>query len=273
VDAFDTLEADSFDTDDDFDLEEGFDDSWDDEDFFADDLDELDEFNWREWASPVVSVGQTIYGSPLTKSWRGRNKGADAAIRGVFGALKGIAGSSWLKDGMDTDPFEPEYESDAIDAMEATAEDAIDGDGIDSMLAADELISRSFGPMRTSPQLRPVLALLHREMRRLIAGARRNPRLRTFARVAPLALRRTAVVLTRMAMGRRRVSPQLALQIFRRTLQTVVRSQQLRARALQRARLRTRRYQSRRPSTGRSVMVHRGSYPSRRRHSLRRSYL
>ena len=244
---------------DDVSYEDDFDSYSDDGDFLdtdtiddIDDLDELDDFSfgdvWKKvkpWTTTALSAANTAYGSPLTKSWRAQNKGKDAVIRGVLGALKGVTGSSWFKDSMDTDPFEPEYMTDDIDAMDAMAEDALDGDATDSALAADEMVSRSFGVMRGSARVRPIMAQLSRQVRTLMLRARRDPRMRDAARVAPLALRRTAVTLMRMASSGRPVTPQHGIYLFRAAMQSLLRSRRLRQMALMRARMRRQRYHAR----------------------------
>lgn len=234
-------DMDDFDT---YEFDDGF-DEWDE-------LDGYDELSfgdiWKKakpWASTALSAAQTAYGSPATKSWRQNNKGKDAVMKGIFGALKGVTGSSWFKDGFDTDPYEPEYTTDEIDGMEAMAEDALDGDATDSSLAADEMVSRSFGVMRGSSQVRPIMTALSRQVRAIMMRARSDPRMRTMARVAPLALRRTAVTLMRLSAARRPISPALGMKIFRAAMSGLMRSSGLRKAALQRARMRSRRHQSR----------------------------
>jgi len=242
--AMDFYAADEMDDFDQYDFDDGF-DEWGD-------MDELDDFSlgdvWqaaKPLASTAISAAQTAYGSPATKKWRKNNAATDAVVKGLFGALKGVTGSDWYKNSMDADPFEPEYTTDEIDGMEAMADDALDGDSTDSALAADEMVSRSFGVMRGSSQIRPIMAALSKQLRSIMLRARRDPRMRTMARVAPLALRRTAVTLMRLASARRPVSVGLGMKIFRAALSKLMRSQRLRDAALQRAGLRARRHQSR----------------------------
>lgn len=267
--ALDFYAPDDMDDFDQYEFEDGF-DEWDE-------MDDFDEFSfgdiWKKakpWASTALGAAQTAYGSPATKSWRKKNKGKDAVMRSLFGALKGVTGSSWFKDGFDTDPYEPEYTTDEIDGMEALAEDALDGDATDSSLAADEMVSRSFGVMRGSSQVRPIMAALSKQLRTIMMRARRDPRMRTMARVAPLALRRTAATLMRLTAARRPISPALGMKIFGAAMSGLMRSPQLRSTALQRARMRSRRHQSRGGQS--SPYRNFGRVPGRTRQNPRQSH-
>lgn len=248
----DMLDFETF-ADDGFDLD-GFDT---DTDFF-DDYDGYDlEDEWlgdvlKGLGGAAASAAEGAYGRHGSK-WlmgkagssaksRSRYGLADSAIRGALGGLRIMFNSPNFEDG---DSFEPEYESDAIDEMEALLEDALEADAEDAALSADEMVARSFGAMRGARQIRPLMAALSKEMRRIMAMARRNPRLRALARIAPLALRRTAVVLMKMIAARRPVNLSLAVRIFRGLLQRMARSSRMRRAALHRARLRARRARGR----------------------------
>lgn len=209
---------------------------------FEDDYDELDDFDWARALNTAASIGESVYGN-YGSSWGKKNKLWDSAIRGALGAVKG-ASKTWFQDGIDGDPFEPEYDTEDIDAMEEIAEDALDGDYEERAMAADELVARSFGPARRSPALRPVLMALRRQVQRILIAARRNPRLRVVARLAPLALRRTSVIVTRMAMARRPVSVTMAMRIFRGLLSRMMKSHAMRGRAIAMARRRAARARS-----------------------------
>ena len=67
--------------------------------------------------------------------------------------------------------------------MEALAEEAAEAEGEDAILAADEMVSRSFGVMRASPRMRPIIAALRDQVRRIVVMAKRNPQHRVQARV------------------------------------------------------------------------------------------
>ncbi|MCG6904393.1 MAG: hypothetical protein LJE68_17115 [Rhodobacter sp.] len=244
---------------------------WDDEDFeelddeLGWDAEDPDEFDWARALNTAATFGEGVYGNYGSK-WGKKNKLWDSAIRGALGAIKG-ASKTWFKDGIDGDPYEPEYETDEIDAMEVIAEDALDGDDEERSMAADELVARSFGPARHSRQVRPVLMALRQQVQRILVAARRNPRLRQMARIAPLALRRTSVIVTRMAMARRPVSVALAMRIFRGLLSRMMRSRPMQSRAVAMARHRAARARAqgghRRRAVGRPP---RRRPPSRRRH-------
>ena len=147
----------------------------------------------------------------------------------------------------DADQLEPEFSSEDIDAMEALAEEALEAEGdAEAMEASDQIVARSFGIARASATLRRrILPALARKVRMIIARARRDPRYRVMAKVAPLALRRTAVTLLRMAMQRRPVTSQVAQQVFNRTLSILLRQKTLRNAALRNSARRRRRYYAR----------------------------
>ncbi len=250
------------------------DDPFSDEEDWEDDEDWWDDEDPDEWLKPLAAVASVA--SPFLGQLyadHGSKRLRDSKYSKRFGLTRkkkkgkgreftrlGSVVDNTLKYGLpalgsiagllaeDADPFEPEYETDQIDRMEALVEDALDeeGDATDAALAADEMVSLSFGMMRGSRALRPIMARLAREVRMLIARARRDPRLRQAARLAPLALRRTAVILMRMAVARRRVTLGLAVGIFRRILAGLLRSGRSRRAGLQRARMRANRYRARR---------------------------
>lgn len=246
------------DTLDDFEL-----DAWDDEDGY----DGEDEW-WQSVASGLASAAEGAYGRSGGSNWLKKRLGgqdsrgyglADSAIRAGLGGLRIFFNSPNLKE--DGDPYEPEYESDSIDEMEALLEDALAGDATDASLSSDEMVARSFGAMRGAPSIRPIMSALSQEVRKLVMMARRNPRLRNMARLAPLALRRTAVVLMKIIAARRPVNLQLAVRVFRGVLAQLSRSQRMRAIALRRARQRSRRAGGglRRPTQRPSYGGHQGS--------------
>ncbi len=241
-----------------------------------DDIDDIDDIDWARTIGGLMTTGGTAadiaYGRKFSDSvknywgkgsWKG--KVADSAIKSVLGGITSI-GKSLLSE----DAEEPEFEADTIDEMEAAMEDALDGeDGIDASVAADEMVSRSFGPMRSSARLRPIMARLSMEMRRMIMLARHNPRMRNVARLAPLALRRTSVVLMRMLAARRPVNVNTARGIFRAILRQLANSQRLRVMALRRARMRARR--ARGGYAGGYRRAQPGSYRSRYRRMAHRT--
>lgn len=223
--------------------EDGFGDEFDLLDDMTDDIDDLD---WGRLLNTVATAGEAAYGNYVPKSWSKKNRVLDSVLRGAIGAVKG-GSKSWYQETGD-DPFEPEFETASIDAMEEMAEDALAGSSQEQVMAADEMVRRSFGIARASGRLRPIMAVLRRRVYALMMRARRNPQMRTLARLAPLAMRRTAAILVRMTMARRPVSPGTAVRLFNSILSRLVRSQQMRARALRLARLRAMR--SRRRSGG-----------------------
>ena len=145
----------------------------------------------------------------------------------------------------DADPFEPEFSSEDIDRMEALAEEAAEAEGEDAILAADEMVSRSFGVMRASARMRPIIAALRDQVRRIAVMAKRDPQHKMQARVAPLALRRTTAMLMQMTAARRPVDPRTALVIFGRTMSELMQSPQGRAQAMLQAQGRARRHRAR----------------------------
>lgn len=169
---------------------------------------------------------------------------AGAGIGGVVGGLLGGASPT-----PEADPYEPEYESDAVDEMEALMEIALEGDGEDAGDAIDAMVSLAFGPMRAAAAIRRVMATIRSRIRRLVAMARRDPRYRAAARVAPVALRRTAVALLQMYSRGKRVDAQVALRVFAGVMAQILRHPKARRTALgrNRARVRRTRVQPRRP--------------------------
>ncbi len=243
-----------------------------------DDIDDIDDWDWTSTLGTVLSGASTIgdaayrgkYSKNVKKHWgEGNWKGklVDSGIKAAIGAI-GSFGKGLISE--DADPYEPEFETDTIDEIEGAMADALDGeDGIDASVAADEMVSRSFGPMRSSARLRPIMARLSMEMRRMIMLARHNPRMRNVARLAPLALRRTSVVLMRMLAARRPVSVNTARGIFRAILRRLAQSQRLRVMALRRARMRARR--ARGGYAGGYRRAQPGSYRSRYRRMAHRT--
>ena len=72
-------------------------------------------------------------------------------------------------------PVRAGVSSEDIDRMEALAEEAAEADGEDAILAADEMVSRSFGVMRASARMRPIIAALRDQVRRIVVMAKREP--------------------------------------------------------------------------------------------------
>lgn len=235
---------------------------------FYDDLDDGEfwdlEDDWDDEADPLVAgavLGGTLgsgvggAGAGAVFDWAEKKLGkkapgwardaATSAGAGLGGALGALAGTAipWFEDG---DPFEPEYMAEDIDLMEALAEEAVEAEGEDAVIAGDEMVSRSFGVMRAAPRVRPIIAVLQAKVRRILALARRNPRYRVMARLAPLALRRTAMTLMRMAAARRPISTRSATMLFGRILAGLMRTPNKRARAVRQSQLRARRHRARR---------------------------
>jgi hypothetical protein len=167
-------------------------------------------------------------------------------IRSAAGnAGAGIGGLIGAAVSEDADPFEPEYAAEDIDHMEALAEEAVEAEGEDAVIAADEMVSRSFGVMRAAPRMRPIIAALRGQVQRLVMLAKRDPRYRVPARLAPMALRRTAAMLMRMAAARRPVTQRVAMTLFGRVLSQLARPPQTRTAALRQAQVRARRHRMR----------------------------
>ncbi len=268
----DGFEMDDFDGLDEFD---GFDelDDFDDEDFED------------EWLSDVASGlasaadwGWRRYGKKYaTKRWGSgegdsrKLKGNKAVVANILGDVLGsLSKHSANLSGFDADAFEDEFDAEQIERMEAIAEDAMaPGAGTDdATMAADEMTSTAFGTARGSRAMRPILLALRAEARRIMVMARRNPRLRIYARLAPLALRRVAVALTRLATRGRRIHPNQARAIFRSVLSRMYRHRAMRSAALRRSRAAARRYRGRTGARRRSM---RGSSHGYGAHSRRRS--
>jgi hypothetical protein len=182
------------------------------------------------------------------KKWKGHPDLRGTLVRGT-GAAGGLLGAALgalnplFEDG---DSFEPEYSSEDIEHMEALAEEALEAEGEDAVLAADEMVSRSFGLMRAAARMRPVIAAIRQRVRRMIVLAKRDPRYRALARIAPLALRRTAVILLRMMASGKRVDAKIAMRVFAGVLQGLMRSSRTRDVAVRQAQIRARRYRARR---------------------------
>ncbi|NNF24432.1 MAG: hypothetical protein HKN63_06460 [Rhodobacteraceae bacterium] len=236
-------------------FEGGFGDDFDLLDDMPDDIDDLD---WSRLLNTVATAGEAAYGNYVPKTWSKKNRVLDSVLRGALGAVKG-ASKSWYQESGD-DPFEPEYETASIDAMEEMTEDALAASPEERAMAADEMVRRSFGIARAPGRLRPIMAVLRRRVYALMMRARRNPQMRSLARLAPLAMRRTAAILVRMTMARRPVSPGTAMRIFNSILARLVRSHQMRARALKLAKLRAMR--SRRRSGGNRRAGYQPRYPA-----------
>jgi hypothetical protein len=165
-----------------------------------------------------------------------------SAAGNVGAGAGGVVGAAVSED---ADPFEPEYAAEDIDHMEALAEEAVEAEGEDAMIAADEMVSRSFGVMRAAPRMRPIIAVLRGQVRRLVMLSKRDPRYRVPARLAPMALRRTAAMLMRMAAARRPVTQRVAVTLFGRVLSQLARAPQTRTAALRQAQVRARRHRMR----------------------------
>lgn len=229
-----------------------------DSDFMDFEDDALDEFSFEdefgetdladEWWQDALGIGlntaagaaKSYLNSKHAKGWleKTQHKGRNKALLKGGATLAGTVGDifqAWNSE-------DAEVYSDSVDAMEAMAQDAMAGDSTDAALAADEMVRMSFGPMAGAGQLRSTMALLQREVGRIMAQARQNPQMRATAQVAPLALRRTAVNLARLAASGRPVSAEAAIGIFRRTMSTILRSQQLHAVAMKKARQHATRY-------------------------------
>jgi hypothetical protein len=161
---------------------------------------------------------------------------------GLGAGLGGLAAGALFED---ADPFEPEYAAEDIDHMEALAEEAVEAEGEDAVIAADEMVSRSFGVMRAAPRMRPIIAVLRNQVQRLVMLAKRDPKYRVPARLAPTALRRTAAMLMRMAAARRPVTQRVAVTLFGHMLSQLARAPQTRAAALRQAQVRARRHRMR----------------------------
>lgn len=242
---------------DDFELD-GF-DAYDEFDAFDDEDDFDDEDEWlSDVASGLASAadwGWRRYGKKYaTKRW-GSGTGSDRKLTGnaavaanIFGDVLGsLSKHSASLSGYDADPFEDEFDAEQIERMEAVAEDAMaPGAGTDdATMAADEMAATAFGTARGSRAMRPILAALRAEARRVMVMARRSPRHRVYGRLAPLALRRVAVALTRLATSGRRIHPNQARGIFRSVLSRMARHRTLRQAAMRRSRAAARRYRGR----------------------------
>jgi hypothetical protein len=188
-----------------------------------------------KWLSENVWNPDSYIGSNIRNLYS--NVGAGAG--GTVGGTLGLAAFE------DADPFEPEYAAEDIDHMEALAEEAVEAEGEDALIAADEMVSRSFGVMRAAPRMRPIIAALRGRVQHLVMLAKRDPRYRVPARLAPLALRRSVAILMRMAASRRPVTQRLAVTLFGRVLSQLARPPQMRAAALRQAQVRARRYRMR----------------------------
>lgn len=157
-------------------------------------------------------------------------------IRSAFGNIgAGLGGFAGGLISEDADPLEPEFTAEDIDQMEALAEEAVEAEGEDALLAADEMVSRGFGVMQAATRLKPAITALRDRVRRLVVMAKRDPRYRAPARLAPLALRRSVVVLMRLAASGRPPTARTAMMIFEKALGELSRSPQLRAAALRQA--------------------------------------
>jgi hypothetical protein len=188
-----------------------------------------------KWAVENVLNPDSTVGSYIRSAYGNMGAGAGGTIGGTIG----------LAAFEDADPFEPEYAAEDIDHMEALAEEAVEAEGEDAVIAADEMVSRSFGVMRAAPRMRPIIAALRGQVQRLVMLAKRDPRYRVPARLAPMALRRTAAILMRMAAARRPVTQRVAMTLFGRVLSQLARPPQTRTAALRQAQVRARRHRMR----------------------------
>lgn len=183
--------------------------------------------------------------------WLADNVGDEKArigsyIRSAFGNIgAGLGGFAGGLISEDADPLEPEFTAEDIDQMEALAEEAVEAEGEDAILAADEMVSRGFGVMQAATRLKPAITALRDRVRRLVVMAKRDPRYRAPARLAPLALRRSVVVLMRLAASGRPPTARTAMMIFEKALGELSRSPRLRAAALRQAQARARRHRTR----------------------------
>lgn len=176
--------------------------------------------------------------SPNLRSFLGN---AGAGIGGTIGAALGAASPT-----PESDPIEPEYETDSIDAMEVLLEEALEADGEDASMAVDEMVGRAFGMMRAAPQIRRLMMAVATRARQLIAQARRDPRLRSAARAIPVALRRTAVILLNRIARQQPVSPEIALRVFAGVLSGILKNGQQRSQVSHTSAMRARRYRAQR---------------------------
>ena len=226
-------------------------DDWDDfdgEDLWdlEDDFDgEADEYSWRDIIGPAVNTAAKGVYDYATRKVSDKNKWKKWGRWAVGAGSGALASAISTALSEDADPFEPEYTADEIDMMEALAEEAIEADGEDSVIAADEMVSRSFGLMKAAARMRPVIAAIAGRVRKMVAMAKKDPRYRTVARIAPLALRRTASTLMKMAASGRPVTVRTAMMIFGRTLAALSRSPGRRAQAVRQAQMRARRHRQR----------------------------
>lgn len=205
--------------------------------------------------SPISPAEERYRKWRQRKDLRGTLVRGAGTVGGVLGAALGTLNPLFE----DADAYEPEYSSADIEYMEALAEEAVEAEGEDAVLAADEMVARSFGLMRAAARMRPIIASLRERVRRMVVMARRDPRYRALGRIAPLALRRTAVILLRMMASRRPVNASIALRIFAHVLQKLTRSGRTRALAVRQAQIRARRHRGqstpvriRRPAYARS---------------------
>jgi len=229
---YDLDHFDEFDSEFEFDIdtEAGF-----DGDFYAD---EMDDWDWQNTLGTALSTGANLVGNIYKGSGNNtikklrKSRGWNAVINGVLGGLS-KGGSALIKG--PSDEAEPEYEVEDIGQMEAMAEATVMGVD-DPAMAADEMSRIAFGPTRADPRMRAAMMAVRSEAARTMAKARRNLQMRTAGRLVPHALRRTAVLMMRMAPRSGVPSSSAARTAFRTILSRMMRDQRLRSTALQRAR-------------------------------------
>lgn len=185
-------------------------------------------------------VGGGIYdgGTALLKRWGYTGKSLPSWLRkssiprDVFVNVgAGAGGALGAALAAPTPTPESEYEAETIEDMEALMEIALEGDSEDAEEALDGMIMRAFGPIRTAANMRRIMAAIRAKVAQLVARARRDPRLRSAARAAPMVLRRTAVKLLRMVAAGRQVTVQIAMRVFAGELARVLQSSNRRAAA------------------------------------------
>ena len=213
----------------------------------AEDFEDFEDFE-DEWLSDVasgVAAGANWawnrYGKKAATARWGEGSGKDRKLTGnrkvaadIVGDILGsLAKHSTELSGFDGDGLdaEDEFIPAQIGHMEAIAATA----NGDPRMAADEMVRTAFGITRKARSMQPAAAALRADAARVMAIARRDPSRRVLARLAPLALRRTAVALSRRALAGAPPSPELAVRVFRSVLSALARNNRLRSMALARS--------------------------------------
>lgn len=191
------------------------------------------------------------YGGARGKRWS-KNLGKTSLVRDIMvNAGAGIGGGLGGGVGLLAPVGEEEYESDAIEDMEALMEIALEGDSEDAEQALDSMVLRAFGPIRAAANMRRIMAAVRQKVAALVARARRDPRYQAAARVAPTVLRRTAVKLLKMVAAGRNVTVEIALRVFAGELARVLQSSGNRKRTIRNSRVRASRSLARHRATAR----------------------